>query len=193
MRKCICQLNNRSLVGCVRFWSDSAQISGAPLQRLCKHEYIHVHQLHVNHYKYIYLLAPHIPSKSQLPPANSFILFIISSIMISSGTRPPFSTIAFAFNPTSVPSLICDRRTSPLDKWVTLNVLTIRSETVPLPDPGGPMIRARTGVDDMFVKWIWRICLMGDKAKRIERRRRIECILRLWKVIFIKWGGQTGN
>ena len=99
----------------------------------------------------------YLPSKSQLPPDNSFILAIISSIMTSSGTSPPFSTIALAFKPTSVPSLIWDRSTSPLDKCVTLKVLTMRSDTVPLPDPGGPMMRARTGFDDMFDRCIWRM------------------------------------
>ena len=118
-----------------------------------------------------------LPSKSQLPPASSFILLNISSTMISSGTRPPLSTIAFAFKPTSVPSFIWERRTSPLDKWVTPKVFTIRSETVPLPDPGGPIMRARTGFEDILDKWIRRACLMElQRPSRIEWRRRTECI-----------------
>ena len=105
--------------------------------------------------------------------------------MILSGTSPPFSTISFAFKPTSVPSLICERRTSPLERWVTENVLTILSETVPLPDPGGPMIRARTGFDDILERWILRTCftIVGVyRNLRIKRRLRVSCIVKIWNV-----------
>ena len=133
----------------------------------------------------ITLVQSHSPSNSQLPSPSSFILFKMSSIIISSGTSSPFSTISFAFNPTSVPSLIWERSTSPLDKWVTENVFTILSETVPLPDPGGPMMRARTGFDAILVKWMRRHCVaVPHRTLRINRRFRTFCILKIWKFCF---------
>ena len=46
-----------------------------------------------------------------------------------------------------------------------------------LPDPGGPIVRARSGFEDILDKWIWRACLMKlQRPNRIEWRRRAECI-----------------
>lgn len=38
---------------------------------------------------------------------------------------------------------ICSRKASPLEIYENLKSRTIREEIVPLPDPGGPIIKAR--------------------------------------------------
>lgn len=59
----------------------------------------------------------------------------------------PSSMYLFASSPTGVALAICERRISPLERWVMLKVVAIREDIVPFPAPGGPMITARNNRD----------------------------------------------
>ena len=63
---------------------------------------------------------------------------MMSSIVASSTSRP-FAMMASARLPSSVPSLRCLRRMSPVEICGIPNCLTRRWACVPLPDPGAPM------------------------------------------------------
>lgn len=64
-------------------------------------------------------------------------------IGINSELTSIFVTYLFTWTPISVFSRIMFLKMSPLDTWSMSNARTMRSDTVPLPEPGAPMIRAR--------------------------------------------------
>ena len=76
----------------------------------------------------------------------------MSSIIRSSGTRSPRSTIGFTSRPSGVAAAIAPRSMSPVAMCGTPNSSAIRFAWVPFPDPCGPRSKMFTRARDRYFR-----------------------------------------